>query len=142
MPSSFAQLLTSFANLFPTRRALRSAASRRMPRLRSKLFLEMLEDRRLLASDLSIVKIGPTGNVAAGANATYTIVVSNAGPDAATAAVIVGHQPTLGEVAALLQSGAEGEWNVKKGGIWWFSSRERDGGMEVVLRAVFSPELT
>ena len=63
-------------------------------------------------------------------------------PDASTAAVIVGHQPTLGEVAALLQSGSEREWSVKKGGIWWFSSRARDGGMEVVLRAVLSPELT
>jgi len=62
-------------------------------------------------------------------------------PDASTAAVIVGHQPTLGEVAALLQSGSEREWSVKKGGIWWFSSRARDGAIEVVLRAVLSPEL-
>ena len=62
-------------------------------------------------------------------------------PDAATATVVVGHQPTLGEVAALLQSGTEAEWSVKKGGIWWFSSRARDGAIEVVLRAVLSPEL-
>jgi phosphohistidine phosphatase len=55
--------------------------------------------------------------------------------------VVVGHQPTLGEVAALLQGGAEEEWSVKKGGIWWFSSREREGGLEVVLRAVLSPDL-
>lgn len=61
-------------------------------------------------------------------------------PDAPTAAVLVGHQPTLGEVASLLLSGAEAEWSVKKGGIWWFTSRARDGRLEVILRAVVSPD--
>jgi phosphohistidine phosphatase len=61
-------------------------------------------------------------------------------PAAVAATVLVGHQPTLGEVAALLLSGAEAEWSVKKGGIWWFSSRVRDGGLEVVLRAVLSAD--
>ena len=62
-------------------------------------------------------------------------------PNATTAVVVVGHQPTLGEVAALLMSGAEHEWSVKKGGIWWFSSRERGTELEVALRAVLSPDM-
>jgi phosphohistidine phosphatase len=62
-------------------------------------------------------------------------------PGAEAAAVVVGHQPTLGEVAALLLSGTGQGWSVKKGGIWWFSSRERGGDVEVVLRAVLSPDL-
>ena len=78
---------------------------------------------------------------ALGVGASAQDVLDAAGwPDAATAAVVVGHQPTLGEVAALLQSGAEAQWSVKKGGIWWFSSRTRDEGLEVVLRAVLSPD--
>jgi phosphohistidine phosphatase len=55
--------------------------------------------------------------------------------------VIVGHQPTLGWVASRLLAGREQDWSIKKGGIWWISSRERDGESQLVLRAVISPEL-
>ena len=41
--------------------------------------------------------------------------------------VVVGHQPTIGRVAALLLSGHEAEWSVKKAGIWWFQQRARGG---------------
>ena len=77
-----------------------------------------------------------------GVGASALDVLDAAGwPNADTAVVVVGHQPTLGEVAALLQSGAEAQWSVKKRGIWWFSSRAGDDGLEVVLRAVLSPDL-
>ena len=62
-------------------------------------------------------------------------------PSRKGAAVVVGHQPDLGRVAALLLAGAEGEWPVKKGGLWWLSDRERGGEREVVLRAVLAPDL-
>src|SRR5688500_18732153 len=39
-------------------------------------------------------------------------------PDAKGAVLVVGHQPTLGEVAALLMSGEPAEWNIRKGAIW------------------------
>ena len=55
--------------------------------------------------------------------------------------VVVGHQPDLGRVAAALLSGAEGEWSLKKGALWWVSDRERDGKHQVVLRAVMAPDL-
>lgn len=54
--------------------------------------------------------------------------------------VLVGHQPTLGRAAALLQAGVAQDWSVKKGAIWWFSGRERALGTQVVLRAVIGPE--
>jgi phosphohistidine phosphatase len=57
------------------------------------------------------------------------------------AVVVVGHQPDLGRVAALLVCGAEGDWSVKKGGLWWLSNRERDGETQVVVRAVIAPDL-
>ena len=34
--------------------------------------------------------------------------------------LLVGHQPSLGRLAAWLLSGEEQSWSVKKGGIWWF----------------------
>jgi phosphohistidine phosphatase len=53
--------------------------------------------------------------------------------------LIAGHQPALGEVAAYLL-GAEGSLSIKKAGVWWFSSRSRALGTEVVLRAVIAPD--
>jgi phosphohistidine phosphatase len=55
--------------------------------------------------------------------------------------VVVGHQPTLGRVAASLMTGHEAEWTMKKGGIWWFQQRSRAGDGQVVLRAVTNPDL-
>lgn len=52
--------------------------------------------------------------------------------------VVVGHQPTLGQAAALALTGKPGDWSMKKGSIWWIESRARG---EVAVRAVVSPEL-
>jgi phosphohistidine phosphatase len=51
--------------------------------------------------------------------------------------LIVGHQPTLGGVAAMLLSGAEADWEVAKGALWWFSHENGN----IALRAVVDPEL-
>ena len=55
--------------------------------------------------------------------------------------LVVGHQPTLGEVAALLLSGKEASWSIKKGALWWLTRRERFGAAQTVLRAVVPPGL-
>jgi phosphohistidine phosphatase len=60
-------------------------------------------------------------------------------PDNDGAILVVGHQPTLGRVAALLISGAEADWTVKKGAIWWLSNRTRGDETQTVLRAVMDP---
>ena len=57
------------------------------------------------------------------------------------AVLLVGHQPTLGRLAALLLSGTEADWTIKKGAVWWFSNRARDGAAQTVLRAVTNPDL-
>jgi phosphohistidine phosphatase len=61
-------------------------------------------------------------------------------PDSAYPVLIVGHQPTLGEVAMQLLAGQPGDLTMKKGAIWWFQIRERAGQKEVVLRAVAGPD--
>ena len=76
-----------------------------------------------------------------GTGASVVSVMAAAGwPDAKGAVVVVGHQPTLGRIAAALLSGAEADWSVKKGGVWWFSNRVRGDETQTVLRAVMSPE--
>ncbi len=61
-------------------------------------------------------------------------------PDATSTVIVVGHQPTLGQTAALLLSGREDSWSVRKGAIWWLSHRDKHGAEQVVLRAVLNPE--
>lgn len=73
--------------------------------------------------------------------ATAAEVLAAAGwPEAARPVLIVGHQPTLGRIAARLLAGAEGDVSVKKAGVWWFQSRMRNGELQVVLRAVAGPD--
>lgn len=55
--------------------------------------------------------------------------------------VIVGHQPILGRFASLLLSGTETNWTIKKGAIWWLSTREREGNEQVILKAALTPEM-
>ena len=54
--------------------------------------------------------------------------------------IVVGHQPTLGMVAGRLLNGAEGYVSVKKGAVWWFRQRERDGESKALLVAMASPD--
>jgi phosphohistidine phosphatase len=78
---------------------------------------------------------------ALGAGATASAVLRAAGwPDAEGAVVVVGHQPVLGEVAALLLANVQQSWSIKKGGVWWFGNRARGEEPQTVLRLVISPE--
>ena len=80
-------------------------------------------------------RIGTEGNVANLLAAAGWPEVSKDG-----AVLVVGHQPTLGQTAALLLSGAEDNWTLKKGAVWWFSNRTRQGKSQTVLRAVIPPD--
>ena len=75
-----------------------------------------------------------------GASAKTILAVAK-WPDAKGTVVVVGHQPTLGEAAALILSGKPAEWNMKKGAVWWFSYKEKDGSAVVNLRASISPDM-
>lgn len=77
-----------------------------------------------------------------GAGASAKAILAAAGwPTAKGAVVVVGHQPTLGEAAALLLSGELAGWNIKKGAVWWFSRKEKVGVAETVLRVVIAPDM-
>lgn len=69
------------------------------------------------------------------------LIAASEWPTGGGAVLVVGHQPTLGQLAALLLSGQEADWSVKKGAVWWFSNRVRDGETQTVLRACMGADL-
>ena len=74
--------------------------------------------------------------------ATVTSVLAAAGwPDSAATVVVVGHQPTLGEVAGYLLAGEPQPWSIRKGAVWWLATRPRDGRALATLRAAIGPDL-
>lgn len=75
-----------------------------------------------------------------GATPQAALAAAGGWSQAGGAVLLVGHQPWLGEVAALLMTGTAEYWSVKKGGVWWFSRREREGDYQTILRLVIAPE--
>lgn len=78
--------------------------------------------------------------IAPGADA-MSVVLAAGWPDAKGTVVVVGHQPSLGQTAALLVCGAESGLSIKKGALWWLTNRVRQDERQTVVRAVMSPEL-
>lgn len=58
------------------------------------------------------------------------------------AVLLIGHQPALGQLAALLLAGQEESWSIKKGALWWFTNRVRHSETQTLLRAVMSADLS
>ncbi|HQT80590.1 MAG: histidine phosphatase family protein [Ferrovum sp. 37-45-19] len=69
------------------------------------------------------------------------IIKASQWPHSPLPVIIVGHQPTLGQVASLLIAGQKDSWSIKKGAIWWLTYRERRDSPQVVLRAVLNPDM-
>jgi len=80
-------------------------------------------------------RIEPT--IAPGAHPDELLVAAG-WPDSAGTTLLVGHQPTLGELAAHLLCSRGGGMSLKKGGLVWLSRRSRG---DVVLRAAMTPDL-
>ena len=106
----------------------------RLPK-RCELLVSPAARARETASALD-VKFTTTDAV--GTDAVAADVITAVGwPGHSGAILVVGHQPTLGRVAATLLSGAEAEWHFAKGSVWWL--RHVDG--ETKLFAAIHPKL-
>jgi len=78
--------------------------------------------------------------IAPGASAAALLAAAG-WPDGRETVLVVGHQPTLGEVAATLLTGDAAGWSLRKGAVWWLSNRNRDGDSAVVLKLAIGPDL-
>lgn len=107
----------------------------RSPRLIVSPTVRTRETARAFSDTFETIdSLGPDGNVP-------DIIAASGWPDSSGCVVVVGHQPTLGRLAALLLSGTEADWTIKKGAIWWFTNRVRNGETQTVVRAVIPPDL-
>lgn len=61
-------------------------------------------------------------------------------PQARYPVLVVGHQPTLGQVVSGLFGMGGQSMPIRKGAVWWLRSRERDGQIQTVIMAVMTPE--
>lgn len=78
-------------------------------------------------------------SIAPGASAQAVLQAAR-WPNAGGTVLVVGHQPTLGEVTAQLLHCEDDALNIKKGALWWFSRRERDSVKQITLRLVITPD--
>ena len=76
-----------------------------------------------------------------GIHATPQTAIAAAGwPMTGGSVMLVGHQPWMGELASLLMTDRADYWSIKKGSVWWFSRREREGDYQTILRLVIAPD--
>ena len=128
-------------------RALTSKGQKQARRMGKWLDSQLPESCRILASPA--VRTVQTAEGLGRKYKTHAELVPGAEPAAILQAanwpagretvVIIGHQPTLGQVAALLLTGEPLDWEMKKAGVWWFVQRDPDE--PVVLKAVMSADL-
>jgi phosphohistidine phosphatase len=78
--------------------------------------------------------------VEVGTLATPQVILEAAAwPRSEETVIVVGHQPTLGQAAAIALTGNVFDWGVKKAAVWWLARRE--GEQKAYLRAVMAPDL-
>ena len=112
-----------------------------LQRLPSKFTVIASPARRTRQTAESLgVKFKTSARLAPGVSAA-DILAAAEWPERKGAVVVIGHQPTLGQVAAYLVCGSREEWAIKKGGLWWLTNRVRDDESQIVVRAVIAPDL-
>jgi len=108
------------------------------PRLPDKLRVLVSPASRTIQTASALTEhftLAPT--IAPGASAQAVLQAAR-WPDEGGAVLIVGHQPTLGEVAAQVLGCDSGSFSVKKSAIWWLNLRE--GSSLATLRLVIAPD--
>ena len=78
--------------------------------------------------------------LAPGAEAQDILTAAN-WPGSKETVLVVGHQPTLGQAAALLLTGEVLDWEMRKASAWWFSQRDPGDALSVYLKAVMAHDL-
>jgi phosphohistidine phosphatase len=131
------------------RRALTPKGHKQARRMADWLSTQLPENCRILVSPAlrTVQTVEPLGRkykvqpeLAPGRAADEVLRAAN-WPHAREPVLIVGHQPTLGQVAALLLAGQPQDWNIKKGNVWWIVQGAPFDPDSLYLKAVMGPDL-
>lgn len=57
------------------------------------------------------------------------------------AVLVVGHQPTLGQVASLLIAGQEQDWMLRKGALLWIAQKQSGGQCITYIKAALTADM-
>lgn len=139
----------AYPGLSDLERALTSKGQKQARRMGQWLNAQLPESCRILVSPAvrtlqTVEALGRKykihADLAPGADPADLLKAAN-WPGNKDAVMIVGHQPTLGQLAALLMSGEDNEWDIKKASAWWFSQREPGEPNSLYLKAVMAADL-
>jgi len=139
----------AYPGLSDLERALTSKGQKQARRMGQWLNAQLPESCRILVSPAvrtlqTVEALGRKykihADLAPGADASDLMKAAN-WPNNKDSVMIVGHQPTLGQLAALLMSGEDNEWDIKKASAWWFSQREPGEPRSLYLKAVMAADL-
>lgn len=62
-------------------------------------------------------------------------------PDGENPVLVVGHQPALGQVAALLVGGVQQNWTLRKAAVCWIAQKTVGDAAEAHIKALLGPDL-
>jgi phosphohistidine phosphatase len=62
-------------------------------------------------------------------------------PNSRDPVLIVGHQPSLGQVAALLIAGTKQDWTIRKSSVFWIASKASGEADAIYVKAVLGADL-
>ena len=127
-------------------RSLTAKGEKQARRVADWLGKRLPQDVRILASPAqraqqtarALAKHFETSGDVGAAAVPQSVLTAAGWPDGDGTIVVIGHQPTLGQAAALALTGRPADWSVKKGALWWLESRGRG---EAQVRAVIAPDM-
>jgi phosphohistidine phosphatase len=111
------------------------------PRLPAELRIVVSPARRTQETALTLGRAFETVDQLAPGTGVAALLGVAGWPDAERGVLLVGHQPTLGEVAAQLIDGRQASWQMGAGAVWWLRSRPRKGRSDAVLLLAIEPEI-
>ena len=128
-------------------RALTPKGQRHAARMGAWLDRKLSPETRILTSPATrciqtVEALGRRYKVveALGTESSAEAIIAACGwPDHRQPALVVGHQPLLGQVASLVLCGGKQDWRIRKAGVFWIEHKENDGAP--YIRLVAGPDV-
>jgi phosphohistidine phosphatase len=111
------------------------------PRLPPDLRLVVSPARRAQETALTLARSFETIEAAAPGCDVATFLRIVGWPDGERPVLVIGHQPTLGEVAAQLIDGQQSSWRIGTGAVWWLRGKRRKVRDKAELLLALEPEI-